>query len=29
MSKKEDTRPPVFDNAGADERKMKELYGNS
>jgi|APSaa5957512535_1039671.scaffolds.fasta_scaffold50075_3 hypothetical protein len=29
MSKKEPTRPPVFDEKAADDRKMKELYGNS
>ena len=29
LSKKEATRPPVFDDKAADERKMNELYGNS
>lgn len=29
ISTKEDTRPPNFDKAGADERKNRELYGNS
>jgi hypothetical protein len=29
MSTKEETRPPVFDQTAADERKMRELYGNS
>ena len=29
MSQKEPTRPTQFDNSAADERKMKELYGNS
>ena len=27
MSKKEETRPPVFDDKAADQRKAKELYG--
>lgn len=27
MSKKEETRPPKFDQKAADMRKAKELYG--
>ena len=27
ISKKEETRPVVFDNSGADERKARELHG--
>ena len=29
MSKKEETKPPRFDDSAAEDRKMKELYGNS
>jgi len=29
ISQKESTRPPVFDERAADERKNRELYGNS
>lgn len=29
VSQKQNTRPPQFDDSGADDRKMKELYGNS
>ena len=29
MSKREETRPMKFDEAAAEERKMKELYGDS
>jgi len=29
MSQKEETKPPKFDTSHADERKMRELYGNS
>lgn len=29
MSQKEATRPIVFDDKAADERKMRELYGDS
>jgi hypothetical protein len=29
MSKKEATRPPVFDDKAAESRKQAELYGNS
>jgi hypothetical protein len=29
MSKKVETRPPVFDQSTAIERKERELYGNS
>ncbi len=27
MSKKEETKPPRFDDAAAEDRKYKELYG--
>lgn len=29
MSKKEETKPPRFDESAAEDRKMRELYGNS
>lgn len=29
FSTKEPTKDPKFDNSAADDRKMKELYGNS
>lgn len=29
MSQKEQTRPPVFDDKAADDRKYRELYGDS
>jgi len=29
LATKEPTRPPKFDEKAAEERKMKELYGNS
>jgi len=29
ISQKEKTRPPVFDNSNPDDRRQKELYGNS
>jgi len=29
ISTKEATREPVFDKSAADERKLRELYGNS
>lgn len=29
LSQKEATRPPNFEDAAAEDRKMRELYGNS